>query len=164
MHVVAVQNEDAFGHVLTAPSNPSSSVSSNEDRFHVLQVVVCLQVAPARCLQLLRVTQSAEIVGRDQLPAAARTRLRFFQQVLIGGFDDPLHNMLRPKASSSCCKRHRPPLAAIAGISHVDVETAPCETSPSEYFGTRPFRDGEVSFLSIPFHLLCYSNVTPSTC
>src|SRR5690554_2042577 len=27
---------------------------------------------------------------------------------------------------------------------------------------TRPVQDGEVFFLSIPFHSLCYSNVTPS--
>src|SRR5690606_37850235 len=27
---------------------------------------------------------------------------------------------------------------------------------------TRPEQDGEVFFLSIPFHPLCYSNVTPS--
>src|SRR5690606_21292512 len=36
----------------------------------------------------------------------------------------------------------------------------PWETSPSEYVGTRPSQDGEVFFLSIPFHPLCYSNVT----
>src|SRR5690606_5317841 len=46
VHVVAVQNKDALGHVLTAPPNPPSPVSSNEDRFHVLQVVVSFQVAP----------------------------------------------------------------------------------------------------------------------
>src|SRR5690606_12162740 len=69
----------------------------------------------------------------------------------------------RTPGSSPGVPGELPHAPSIAGTSAADVEPVlPWETSPSEYSGTRPFRDGEVSLLSSLSHLLCYSKVTPS--
>src|SRR5690606_15924405 len=69
----------------------------------------------------------------------------------------------RTPGSSPGAPGELPHAPSIAGTSAADVEPVlPWETSPSEYSGTRPFRDGEVSLLSSLSHLLCYSKVTPS--
>src|SRR5690554_5582290 len=46
VHVVAVQHEDALGHVLTALPDPPRPVASHEDGRHMLQVVMPVQIAP----------------------------------------------------------------------------------------------------------------------
>src|SRR5690606_37147014 len=95
----------------------------------------------------------------------ARTRLRFFPQALIAGFGYPLHDVPPQRVQLLTQPVFE---VAIVGptLEHVDHDL---EELQKEFHGrphlrstmsTRPVQDGEVFFLSIPFHSLCYSNVT----